>query len=420
MINIPLVYDSTDPNVWIPFRGDSDPYDQHYSVKFKTQMPWLLQTFQPLISIIKPNEIDSVDWFIYPVLMTEPFFQVRSLVGNHHRDFGFWSFVSDRVIKALKEKKGWVLIDATMEPLKLQELVIILKSLSDTSKFPNDRILINTPADINHPQVINLSSFLETHFCCRHLFDVDDDYKLAGGKLSRSDIFVPKWNETEPPTASKVDLEPRRFCSFQMRWVKHQGCAHLMALLGKLDYFKKGYVTADGVENFEELFRTVRYADHKMFGAGNKPGHLENKKDILAPVEYVHSYILAAGFNAVTEAYYDQSDLDFVMLTEKTWRNVANKKPFVVIGQKHTLKKFHSLGYKSFHPWINESYDNKDDSVRFYFAFTEIQKLIKMSDDKFNKFLVDVSSIHEHNCKNFEARLTKSYSYFEELRSKCL
>lgn len=420
MINIPLVYDSDDPNIWIPVRDDLDQYDQHYSVKFKRQMPWLLQTFQPMLSVIKPDDIDSVEWFIYPVLMTEPFFQIRSLILNHHRDFGFWSFVSDKVIESLKAKKGWILIDATMEPLKTQDLELIIKELSKPSQFPNDRIIINAPANVKHSQVVNLSSFLETHFCCRHLFSVPDDYKLAGGKLSRGDIYVPKWNETEPPTSSRVDLEPRRFCSFQMRWWKHQGCAHLLALLSKLNYFKKGYVTADGIEDFEELFYSVRHKDYRILQLGDEPGRLENKEDIIPPVEYLHSYILAAGFNAVTEAYYDELDLDFVMITEKIWRNIANRKPFVVIGQKHTLKKFHSLGYKSFHPLIDESYDNRADSSRFHYAFAEIQKLINMSDESFDKFLQDVSHIHDHNSKNFEHRVTKSYSYFKDLRNKCL
>ena len=52
-----------------------------------------------------------------------------------------------------------------------------------------------------------------------------------------------------------------------------------------------------------------------------------------------------------------------------------------MIGQRHTLKKFHSLGYKSFHPWINESYDAKGDKSRFHYAFVEIQKLITMSEE---------------------------------------
>lgn len=418
MINIPLVYDGESNNVYPPIAALKTV--EHYSHKFKRQIPWLFQTFQQRLSVISPQEIDSVDWFIYPVLLNEPFYQVRSLLGNHHRDFGFWAFVSDTVIEALRNKKGWIVIDACMEPLKLYDLELILKALSDTSKFPNDRIIINTPADIDHPQVVNLPSWLETHFCCRHLFSVDEDYELNGGKLTKKDIYVPISNETEPDHSCIFKVEPKRFCSFQMRWWKHQGCAHLLGLLSKLDYFKKGYVTADGIENFEELFYTVRHKNYKILQLGNEPGRLENRSDILSPVDYVYPYIVASGFNAATEAYYDELDLDFVMITEKTWRNVANRKPFVVVGQKHTLKKFHSLGYKSFHPWIDESYDTKGDKSRFHYAFAEIQKLINMPDEDFNRFLEDVSHIHDHNSLNYECRLTKIYTLFEELREKCL
>ena len=416
MINIPLVYDGESNNVYPP--NEELKTHEHYSHKFHRQIPWLFQTFQPQLSIINSDEIDSVDWFIYPVILNEPFFQVRSLIGSQHRDFGFWASVSDKVIEALRNKKGWIVVDACMEPLKVQDLEYILTSLSDTSKFPGDRVIFNAPNAIDHPQVVNFPSWLETHFCCRHLFKVDADYELNGGKLKRKDIYVPPSNETEPENTFEV--APKRFCSFQMRWWKHQGCAHLLALLSKLDYFKKGYVTADGVEDFEKLFYSIRgRKDYRILQLGSEPGFLENRSDILSPVDYVYPYIHASGFNAATEAYFEEDELDFVMLTEKTWRNVANRKPFVVIGQRHTLKKFHSLGYKSFHPWINESYDAKGDKSRFHYAFVEIQKLITMSEENFKKFLQDVDHIHNHNSKNFEARLTKTYTFFEELKNKC-
>ena len=38
---------------------------------------------------------------------------------------------------------------------------------------------------------------------------------------------------------------------FQMRWFKHKGSAMLLAMLDRIDAFKKGYVTAD---NLEKLF----------------------------------------------------------------------------------------------------------------------------------------------------------------------
>ncbi len=434
MIEIPVVYESNSPsNVWKVEKFAWDVLSQHHSRHFKVDMPWLLQGFQPHIKIINPSQIENVDWFIYPVLMHEPYFQLRSLIGYRHPDYGFWSFVPNKVIESLTKGKGWILIDATMEPFADIDLEEVLKALENCSEFPNNRIIINSPSlkHLSHPQVVNLPSFLEMHFCCRHLFGVDPETPLEGGLLKRKDIYVAEFNELEPEEAifrrppigwvkengEPVDiLQEKRFCSFQMRWNKHKGCANLLVLLDKLDLFKKGYVTADLLDDFFNDYRKVKGADTQLISFNNSSNNLLHVDDILDPVDFVAGYIKKSGFNIVTEAYYNDDDLDYQMITEKIWRNISYKKPFVLIGQRGTLKKFNILGYKSFSPYIDESYDRKGDSDRFFHAFLQAKKLINMSDSEFNTLLSNVEDIHLHNQRNFENRLTKIYQLFLDLK----
>ena len=113
MIN--LVYDHDwKPNIWFPKITGYRIKDIHYCEDFDRQIPWILQFFQPDLNIISPNEIDTVDSFIYPVLMQEPYIQIRTLQQNHHEDFGFWSLVNPKVLEAIRNGKGRVLVDATM------------------------------------------------------------------------------------------------------------------------------------------------------------------------------------------------------------------------------------------------------------------------------------------------------------------
>ena len=108
MIEIPLVFEGKNNNVF-PLCDACN----FFSEKFNRHISWSLQTFQPSLKIISPAQIDDVEWFIYPVILHDPWFHIRAIQGFHHEDYGFWSYVSNEVINALKQKKGWILIDAT-------------------------------------------------------------------------------------------------------------------------------------------------------------------------------------------------------------------------------------------------------------------------------------------------------------------
>jgi len=63
-------------------------------------------------------------------------------------------------------------------------------------------------------------------------------------------------------------------------------------------------------------------------------------------------------------------------LTEKSFRPIICKRLFIIVGPPYTLKMLHSIGIKTFHPFINENYDNiKDPSKRLLFIFDEITRL---------------------------------------------
>ena len=116
------------------------------------------------------NSTDGLDAFIYPVSMHEPYIQARALILNQSA-FGFWSFVSENVITGLREKRGWVIIDLYCEPISQSDFDDMINALSDSSQFPNDRILINTtsPHFADNERVFSYPSFLELGCLIREL-----------------------------------------------------------------------------------------------------------------------------------------------------------------------------------------------------------------------------------------------------------
>jgi hypothetical protein len=71
---------------------------------------------------------------------------------------------------------------------------------------------------------------------------------------------------------------------------------------------------------------------------------------------------------------------DSYWTTEKVYRPMASGKPFIVYGGCGLLRYLHSQGFKTFSPWINESYDDiANDYDRFQAFLAELDRIGKMS-----------------------------------------
>ena len=101
-------------------------------------------------------------------------------------------------------------------------------------------------------------------------------------------------------------------------------------------------------------------------------------------------------------------------VTEKTYYNMYFKNPFIIFNNQHFFKNMKKLfGYKSFSPWIDESYDDiEDDIERYYTAIQELIKIQNMSDNDKKTFLQNVKPICEHNF-NIMSETVKHKNYFQ-------
>lgn len=96
---------------------------------------------------------------------------------------------------------------------------------------------------------------------------------------------------------------------------------------------------------------------------------------------------------------------DSHFISEKTYKTLAIKHPFILMGWPNTMKHLRSLGYKTFHPYINEDYDTEtDDFKRFDMITREIERLNNFTDQEWIKFTENIRPIVEHN---FNVLMTK-------------
>jgi hypothetical protein len=89
--------------------------------------------------------------------------------------------------------------------------------------------------------------------------------------------------------------------------------------------------------------------------------------------------------------------------TEKTVRCLYAGKPFILMGTHGQLEHLKTVGFKTFSPWINESYDQESNTdKRFDMVQEEIRRISSMSDDQLQKFLFEINAIAEHNKTNYD------------------
>lgn len=87
-------------------------------------------------------------------------------------------------------------------------------------------------------------------------------------------------------------------------------------------------------------------------------------------------------------------------LTEKTYKAILFRKPFIIVSEQHGLKALRAFGFKTFSPWFNESYDDIEDfDQRVEAVLAEINRLSLLSDDEMAAIIREVHDITEHNHK---------------------
>jgi hypothetical protein len=90
---------------------------------------------------------------------------------------------------------------------------------------------------------------------------------------------------------------------------------------------------------------------------------------------------------------------DVVFMSEKIIKPIFTLQPFVLIGNKNTLKKLKEYGFKTFDRWWDESYDDADYQNRFEKIVTLLEEISSWNEEKITKTLEEMEEVLIHNFK---------------------
>ena len=111
----------------------------------------------------------------------------------------------------------------------------------------------------------------------------------------------------------------------------------------------------------------------------------------------------------VTETFYNNYQLNnrYRDVSEKTWKPIAMQMPFILVHQPYALRRLRDLGYKTFHRFWNEDYDDiVDDKKRMS---TIVDLVVSLNNRKdFVELIKSCREIVEHNFQMLKIRRPES------------
>lgn len=134
--------------------------------------------------------------------------------------------------------------------------------------------------------------------------------------------------------------------------------------------------------------------------------HLHNKNaSIIDHTNYnaasadIPNFFYKALWNIVTETnFYD----DKLHLTEKIFKPIAIKRPFILVSSPGNLAYLKSYGFMSFDQWIDESYDSEPDpEIRLQMIVKEITKLCQLTKHELDTMHQEMQEVLEYNHNHF-------------------
>ena len=200
-----------------------------------------------------------------------------------------------------------------------------------------------------------------------------------------------KWLNT------KKKLRSKYYLSFNRLPKKHR--VDLVVSLDKNNLLDKGYISfANNISdwNWKDM---VTKSETKSLE--KKMPLVIDRKD-LSDVKYSYEkfdvkYYLDSYFQIVTGNNFTDFR-DQLIFSEKIWKPITNFQPFIYLDDIGALKKLREYGFKTFSPFIDESYDDVlDIDKRFNMIEKEINKMCNKSIEEIDEWYWSIEETLKHN-----------------------
>lgn len=299
------------------------------------------------------------------------------------------------ILHSIKEKQVMLAIDSTSEAYydMIDSCYLLLKKYD----IPSSQLLLIADSP-------NLKAYMDKRSITYNLEPFNLEWYHYSQRLMKGTMFGEFYLEPGdvlPNLKSPLLQESfeKKFITLNRRMRPHR-CL-LLTLLSKRNLLNEGYCSFDNIDNESYQYNMVNYNISDTSVLDNLPLYLDFDLSIHNPCykgqRKLFQYHRKSYFSVVTETYSD-NDFDPVFLSEKTFRAIAHKHPFLTISTHGSLKMLKDLGYKTFDGIIDESYDEiVDEYSRIVAIVDEIERLCRLSPSELQEFKTRALEIVEYN-----------------------
>jgi UDPglucose 6-dehydrogenase len=294
---------------------------------------------------------------------------------------------------------------------------------------------INSIIDLVNKQVSDVKFFLLTG-CSNGETEYENRMKAIGEEI-KLQVLATRFFESGITvgcnnfTSSEYDAErlrDKKYLSFNRMTRRHR-CELLDFLLAN-NLLEQGFVSF-GNYNLdkpdEHMIKVVKDYEHITRNLHLLPLNINATNERINPADFRIEdveYFENSYFSVVTETTYYQGPANNlqqdIFPSEKIYKPILMNHPFILMGRPHFLETLRGHGYKTFHPFIDETYDSvEDDDERLRLILNEIKRLVEFTDEQYKEWMRQIKPIVEHNKAHIfnesnDYRVTKDIlKYFE-------
>lgn len=335
------------------------------------------------------------------------YFYLEYRQGNCFDEFVLEELMMPHELEALKQGKITLVLNNAHEAFH-RPVEQLYKSLVLKQNIPAENILLmSESADI--ADEINRCAIL---FNCGKM---KADWILQFEFNMKRDLLN-NWVNKPYTETLQIKTYDKKFLNFNRRWRPHR--TMLVALFKIKNLLKDGYISlGQNDQGFhwdmvipqlkhlsrphEKLYNLIETNEKEILNIPplylDTERLLDNQADLVPRTDYLYADSLVSIVNE-TNFYTDFMWETARFLSEKTFKPIAKVHPFIIVSVPNMLVKLKELGYKTFHPYIDETYDTIiDDNERILKILEEVEKIANFSQTEVETFIKNVKPICEYN-----------------------
>ena len=326
------------------------------------------------------------------------FFYIQFSNENSFKQFPITQIVPDDVLKKIIDKEVFLMLDNSLEYF-LTSADSIYHDIVLRYKIPAEQIIFLSAVPTMLDYVKDLAKRLQQP-------EIKVDWFSLFEANGQDAILLS--NNTE--TLSKKQKYSKCFLNLNRRWRLHRPLMYV--LLKDMNLTNKGFISfaeADDHTNWQTAYSKLvsMYSNHKNIkpildrnsDVINTPPLYLDTEDLVTNraqhEESINEYYRDTYFSLINETTYHEG---IPFLSEKVFKAIGMHHPFVLATAPNSLQYLKQLGYNTFHPYIDESYDEiVDDGDRMIAIVNEVKRLCEMSKEEYKVWRLSVSKICEKN-----------------------